>query len=264
MSTVINHMEGMGMVRDDIWDMEFSMPLCNEPLMGELSDRNMTIGLTDMGDDLNMGGVSNDVLDDMMDMTQPLSSVQDVSVGFVVAPMQVVVQAPSPDLDEDGARNFIDSMTFKVDEYMFVPKDIWKTEMVNFMDMCTTHFRGKSNKKVKFEHKLWNALQITKTQPMLYPLVGVIWLSDMVIQIDRTHFGALLCLGKSTSALFNSQGSFPTHGFVELSLQELDAMDIRPYSNNYSDCRFFHRPDGLFCTSSTEKELSQCTYTKPT
>lgn len=148
------------------------------------------------------------------------------------------------------------------EKFMFMPKKSWVSRTIRFNDMRDGHFQGKSSKRVRFEHKLWNALQITKYMPEMYRQIGVIWLNTRVIQVNRMVFGRLLRLGKATSALFNAQGSFPTHGFVELSVREIENMNVKSFGD-CSDCRFFHRPDGRFSVLSDETDLDACAYVRP-
>lgn len=167
-------------------------------------------------------------------------------------------------LNEQGLYSYLQTLEFSAKELNLYPKRAWTASTVTFIDMYTNHFQCKSNRKVKFEHKLWNALQLTSLRPDLYPLVGVIWLSDSIIQVNRISFGRLLGLEKSTSALFNVQGSFPTHGFDELTLDEVkQTTHVNSPSPDFSECRFFVRKDGLFSRFSPESDVSLCTYTKP-
>lgn len=162
----------------------------------------------------------------------------------------------------DEISRFFRSIVFQVKNYNFFPARAWKNESVTFLDMRADHFDGKGKKRARFEYKLWNALQITRQSPDLYRYVGVIWLSERVIQVNRRLFGDLLRLEKCTSALFNAQGSLPTHGFHELSIKDIQVIGIRTYDDP-KDCRFFYRPDGLFRFGSNENDIKGCKYTKP-
>ena len=163
-----------------------------------------------------------------------------------------------------GISSFLQKLKFSTRSLSLFPKNSWKEEQVSFVDMCGSHFQCKSNRKVKFEHKLWNALQLTSARPDLYPVVGVMWVSDSVIQVNRLVFGRLLGLEKSTSALFNLQGSFPTHGFTELTINEMNGFgDLANPTPDFRDCRFFTRRDGKFSRFSKEADVMACTYKKP-
>ena len=172
-----------------------------------------------------------------------------------------------PTTGRDGSQeisSYLQSLDFSTKELNLVPKAAWKGERVSFVDMCTNHFLCKSNRRVKFEHKLWNALQVTSLRPDLYPLVGVMWLSDSIIQVSRLTFGRLLGLEKSTSALFNMQGSFPTHGFDELGIEEVRKLaHVNSPSPDFGECRFFVRRDGKFSRFSKEDDVMACIYQKP-
>ena len=153
---------------------------------------------------------------------------------------------------------------FKTSEFTFLPASVWKRPQYTLQEMIAEHFKGKSCRRVRFEHKLWNALQLSEKHPELYFLVGVIWLNESVIQVNRLRFGKLLDLGKSTSALFSKQGSFPTHGFVELSYKQLQALgSAKVLPDSETDVRFFCRPDGRFKRGSTAEDIEFCRYIPP-
>jgi hypothetical protein len=139
------------------------------------------------------------------------------------------------------------------------PSDRWTKKSYTFGEMVAEHFKQKSNASFRFEHKLWNALQMTIEYPDLYVVVGVKWLNGHVIQVNRVVFGNLLGLRKPTSALFNNQGAFPSHGFVELSLDQVtEQCQVRVLPNESNECRFFVRLDRKFRPDSTEAEVCAC------
>lgn len=180
--------------------------------------------------------------------------------GLQVNPVGEYIQRPPQNILENANLNYI---RFQTKFYSFVPLDAWRKPSYTWFEI-TVHFIGKSCRKVRFEHKLWNALQLTLKHPEMYPLIGVIWISDRVIQVNRLKFGKLLDLAKSTSALFSQHGSFPTHGFIELTFRDVQKMPgvvLAPDRDN--ELRFFMRPDGKFTKGSTPDEIEECRYVAP-
>ena len=156
------------------------------------------------------------------------------------------------------------NIVFDPKTMIFIPSKIFNKKSYTFTEICEEHFQGRSSKKLRFEYKLWNALQITKVYPSLYIFVGVVWLNDKVIKVHRHYFGNLLKLKRPTSALFTSQGSCPSHGFLELSINELKKdYGIEALPNDFSNCRYFYRPDGTFSSNSTENDVLSCKWIRP-
>jgi hypothetical protein len=85
-------------------------------------------------------------------------------------------------------------------------------------------FRRKSRSTARFLHKLYNVLKISEAHPALYPFVGVRWVTDTVIMVDKVKFARLLAIKAIDGSLFHRQGNFPTHGFVELGVKEARAV----------------------------------------
>jgi hypothetical protein len=103
---------------------------------------------------------------------------------------------------------------------------------VKLGDVAEDFFKARSSKILRFEHKLWNALALTTRDPQLYPFIGVKWVTPMVLKVNRDVFGRFLNVTRPAAALYNAQGSFMTHGFVEVSLKDVvnisdeDAFDV--------------------------------------
>ena len=166
--------------------------------------------------------------------------------------------------DEYRLHKMFSKIKFDPKTMIFIPSKIFNRKSYTFSEICEEHFQGRSSKKLRFEYKLWNALQITKVYPSLYVFVGVMWLNDKVIKVHRHYFGNLLKLKRPTSALFNSQGSFPSHGFLELSVDELKREHgIEAQPDDSSFCRYFYHPNGTFSSNSTEDEVLNCRWIRP-
>ncbi|OHT12134.1 hypothetical protein TRFO_03778 [Tritrichomonas foetus] len=139
----------------------------------------------------------------------------------------------------------------------FIPSERWNNvDQISLEDMTKTYFRAHSTKKLRFEHKLWNALKITLDNPHMYALVGVRWITHNVIKVNKKIFAKLLALTKPTSSLFNIQGSFPSHGFIEVEQEELDKLAFD--RGDEADCRFFIHKNGVFTLLAIENDICQC------
>ena len=140
-----------------------------------------------------------------------------------------------------------------------LPEDKWKDVYeIKLGDMIETYFFGRSKKEGRFQHKLWNSLIITTHYPNLFPVIGVKWLNDEILLVNQNIFGNLLGLDKPKHSLFMAQGSFQTHGFVEIEFQNLPD-NIKPYAErNNTHVKYFkhksekfrrwNKPDFDFCS----------------
>jgi hypothetical protein len=123
-------------------------------------------------------------------------------------------------------------------------------------------FRARSSRRIRFEHKLWNALALTKSDPALYPLVGVIWLTAKVIKVNRDVFGHFINVTRPAAALCSMQGSFATHGFQEISLREMAGVLSEEQISDIdeSTVRLFVHTAALFTECSTDAQVLSCRY----
>lgn len=135
-------------------------------------------------------------------------------------------------------------------DYDFRPKEEWEDKKLSLSYIEENHFKVRSSRKLHFEHKLWNALMITKLRPELFPIIGVKWVTSEVIKIDKDIFGRLLGLTRPTAALFNPQGSLASHGFVEVDIDEKDEPG--------KSVRYVRHKQGTFNSTSGPEELSNC------
>ena len=143
-------------------------------------------------------------------------------------------------------------------ELKFIPEARWENAApTDFRSLQFNYFPKRSSKKLRFEHKLWNALLLTKDLPFLYHVIGVIWETNSIIKVDVNTFAKLLGISKATSALCSPQGSFPSHGFCELTQSDLDRYNITTTENE----RFYEHESGNFRSDSTPKDLEKCKWT---
>jgi hypothetical protein len=140
---------------------------------------------------------------------------------------------------EEGKDDFVSacgdrSLTFEPNDLGFVPVP-WPSRKRTFGDLVTNFFTRKSSASSRFLHKLVNALKIVDEDSAHYDLVGVAWVTDTILKVDKVRFARLLGIKTIDGSLFHKQGNFPSHGFVEicpadarkmLSPQELEGVDF--------------------------------------
>lgn len=150
-------------------------------------------------------------------------------------------------------------------ELNFLPKELWLTQKVTLKSVFQTFFKARSTKNLRFEHKLWNALSLSKHYPELIPFLGVFWVSKNLIKVNRDIFGALINVSKPAAALFNNQGSFLTHGFLEISKEKALKKGIPPELIDDVDesvVRLFKHSAGLLTADSNKADVSTCRWNK--
>lgn len=147
----------------------------------------------------------------------------------------------------------------------FLPIDYWRSSSVSLLEVFKNFFRARSTKRLRFEHKLWNALILTTTYPMLLPVIGVSWVTPTILKVHREIFGHLINITRPSAALFNTQGSFITHGFREVSTNEAISMKI-PYNKiedvDESIIRLFIHINGEFTMNSPKEQIAGCRWNK--
>jgi hypothetical protein len=62
----------------------------------------------------------------------------------------------------------------------------------------------------RFLHKLVNALKITELDRSNFSLVGVAWVNDNVIKVDKVKFARFLGIKSVDGSLFHKQGNSPS------------------------------------------------------
>jgi hypothetical protein len=125
----------------------------------------------------------------------------------------------SSDADFDSVCSDVD-ITFNPRQLGFIPAHGWTDSRRHFGDLVTEFFRKKSSSNSRFLHKLYNALKIYESDPFYGEFVGVEWLTDTVIKVEKAKFARLLGIKSVDGSLFHQQGNFPSHGFVEVSPME--------------------------------------------
>lgn len=102
-----------------------------------------------------------------------------------------------------------------------VPKENWIDQDYLLNDLVVQHFQRRSSSMVKFAHKLWNVLEITKLYPELYKFLGATWVSDTLIKVNKNALAGTFGLKRPQASIFNAHGVFITHGFIEITKDEI-------------------------------------------
>jgi hypothetical protein len=149
----------------------------------------------------------------------------------------------------------------------FVPPKRWmRFHAIAFSSLVRDYFRARSSRKIRFEHKLWNALAISRQLPELTGKVGVLWQSNTIFKVDKNIFGELLAVTRPGSAFFSQRGSFNSHGFHEISVREATAE--APFAD-FSDVdevtiRLYKHTAGRFRSNSTYQDVDECSWARVT
>jgi hypothetical protein len=151
-------------------------------------------------------------------------------------------------------------ITFNPRELGFIPRKTWAAGKMSFGDLVSNFFQKKNHSTALFSHKLYNALKITTDDSFYFEYVGVEWITDDILKIDKTSFARLLGIKTINGSLFHQQGNFPSHGFLELSdveatqrLTEADLMGI-----DYETVRLLIHQPGVFTKHCTEDAIARC------
>jgi hypothetical protein len=155
-------------------------------------------------------------------------------------------------------------------EYRFDPQDLgfippgrWKSGEVKLGDIAEDFFKARSSKILRFEHKLWNALALTTREPQLYGFIGVKWVTPLVLKVNRDVFGRFLNVTRPAAALYNSQGSFMTHGFVEVSVKDVVTLsDEDAFDVDESIVRLFQHRTDYFTMQSDTAHVMMCRHSR--
>jgi hypothetical protein len=177
------------------------------------------------------------------------------------------VQSPDP-LELEGSRSNASFQEALQDSTLvchpvsdgFLPTKFWLDTRYTFGEIVQTFFQRKSNVSCRFPHKLYNALTLVDKDPKYYDFIGVQWITDRIFKVDKFIFGRLLGLTAIDGGLFHHQGNFPTHGFIELSSAEADALretcDLSEL--DLDRVRLLFNPTNAFYRNCDEASIANC------
>jgi hypothetical protein len=159
----------------------------------------------------------------------------------------------------------LDLSDYQIDplELGFIPPCRWKSGETSLSNVIQEFFKARPSRILRFEQKLWNALALTRHNPMLYSQIGVKWVSMNLIKVNRDVFGKFINVSKPAAALYNNQGSFTTHGFVEVPLRDVNDVDKEDLNDvDESITRLFRHRTDSFRMKSDQTEVMTCRYTR--
>lgn len=143
----------------------------------------------------------------------------------------------------------------------FIPMNFWEDRKITFGECVTEFFQRKNNAKSRFAYKLFNALCLAEFDPIYTPLVGVKWLNDTILRVDKKSFARLLGIKSIDGSLFHQQGNFPSHGFFEIGAgdvsrycpSDLDFTDV-----DFENVRLLIHTENLFKKGCTKSDIENC------
>ena len=152
------------------------------------------------------------------------------------------------------------SILFNPHKLGFIPHSYWPDKDFTFGELVKDFFQRKNSKNSRFYHKLYNSLKIFESDPFYAEYLGIEWINNNVLKVDKQKFARLLGIKTIDGSLFHQQGNFPTHGFVELStnnaknfVSERDLVGV-----DYENVRLLVHQAGVFVRGCTENVIESC------
>ncbi|OHS94265.1 hypothetical protein TRFO_39532 [Tritrichomonas foetus] len=143
----------------------------------------------------------------------------------------------------------------------FIPPDNWLSNNVSFGSLVTDFFQRKNNASTRFSHKLFNALKLTQSDPTYIDLVGVSWMNETILKVNKRIFARLLGIKSIEGSFFHQQGNFPSHGFFEIGrgdIKQFCPPDLDLSSVDFDETRILIHSDGKFTRSCKEIDIEDC------
>jgi hypothetical protein len=143
----------------------------------------------------------------------------------------------------------------------FIPLTSWADRHVRFGELVSEFFQRKNNANCRFSHKLFNALQLSQARTEWAKLVGVSWLSETILKVDKRAFARLLRIRSIDGSLFHQQGNFPSHGFIEIGAGDVRDMcpaDLDLSGVDFENVRLLFHAEQAFRRGCTEGDIDIC------
>ena len=150
-------------------------------------------------------------------------------------------------------------------ELHFIPENTWTNQNVSLHFLHEEYFGRKNNVNRRFEHKLWNALQITLAKPNLVKFIGVVWVTEKIMKVYKHPFAKLLKISVVDGGLLHKQGNFTRHGFISLREEDIKGQVPKEYLEDvdYKDVILITHSKEAFTMHSTEKSINECKWDNP-
>lgn len=172
---------------------------------------------------------------------------------------------PRPELPNDEAAFLAacnnPNLRFNPRSLGFIPATLWADQEVTFGDVVTDFFQRKNNANSRFSHKLFNALRLGESSPLFPQLVGVMWLNQNILRVDKRVFARLLGIKSIDGSLFHQQGNFPSHGFIEIGAGDASRMcppGLDLTGVDFENVRLLIHGENLFKRGCTESDIEHC------
>lgn len=177
-------------------------------------------------------------------------------------PVPMTTAAQQNDSDQEF-RAFCadDQVRFNPVKLGFIPSKFWNEDREwTFGQLVSDFFQKKNNANSRFSHKLYNALKISTSDQFYAVYIGVEWVNERVLKVDKRVFARLLGIKTIDGSLFHQQGNFPSHGFIELN--EADARRLVPPDDmegvDFENVRLLVHQPGIFTRDCTEEDIERC------
>ena len=142
----------------------------------------------------------------------------------------------------------------------FIPFTLWQERFYTFGELVTDFFQRKNHSSCRFSYKLYNALRLSLLSPQFAFLVGVSWLNDQIIRVDKRAFARLLGIKSIDGSLFHQQGNFPSHGFVEVPAEDVPKVcpNVDLTGVDFDNVRLLIHSAGVFVRTAMESDIVNC------
>ena len=174
-------------------------------------------------------------------------------------------QTISADFNTDEARFYAvcadPSLIFNPARLGFIPPNLWEDRNMTFGECVSEFFQRKNNANSRFSHKLFNALRLSEFNPIFTPFVGVKWINENILRVDKRAFARLLGIKSIDGSLFHQQGNFPSHGFFEIGAGDVSrycppGLDLTGV--DFENVRLLIHTANLFKRGCTEADIEHC------
>lgn len=139
----------------------------------------------------------------------------------------------------------------------FIPSMFWPSKEYQLADIIFDFFQRKNNVSCRFLHKLYNAVKLSRVNDFYAELVGVKFITQVVLKVNKGCFARLLGIKTIDGSLFHKQGNFPNYGFVELSSELAQAYctasDLADV--DFDEVRLLIHTNGVFKANCTEADI---------
>ena len=151
------------------------------------------------------------------------------------------------------------NLVFKTNQLGFLPANYWVSSDNTFGSLVTGFFQKKNNSNCRFTHKLFNGLLLVKNFPKMYPLIGLMWVTNDVFKVHKFIFGRLIGIQTIDGGLMHCQGNFPSHGFTEITGEEFFKLKTQYKLDDVDQdvVRLMTHKSGKFTQESTEDILQK-------